>query len=205
MGQGRLDVTGNSEEIRRAACDLVSKLQEGDEFIGVSLPVFWLPNNIGTNGGFLTQCRNAAARGAIVRRVFLIDERLLDKHLRAIVSTQLSSVASLDPVSRSRFAVRYRLLSSEQRRAQVAAGRHFGLLVKEGATTSMSPVYDGDDNLVTLRFRSGARHVDGLREIFEDLWSKAMPLADLRLQNSAVDVDVLATSAAPLCAQAPAV
>lgn len=179
LADGRFDVSGPTEDIRRAAYALLGTLQAGDEFDTVTLPAFWLPRNIGSNGRFLTMCRNAAARGATVRRVFLIDETYADEHLQGIVSAQLAAVASLDAASRPRFAVRYWPMSVAQRDAYVAAGRHFGLLVKEGAATSMTPVYDAHDTLVSLRFRSCERDVRGLVDTFNLCWAEGRPLDDL--------------------------
>src|SRR5262249_50841768 len=136
--------------------------------------------------------RNAAARGAYVRRVFLLtDQELSQKYMQAIASAQLSGAAGLDSACRSNFAVRYVLLTEAERRQYVASGKHFGLLVKEGCAISMSPVYDADEKLVTLRFRSGPRHVDGLREIFDHLWGVGRPLADLKLPTSSIDIDLV--------------
>jgi serine/threonine protein kinase len=183
MMKGTFDVSGSPADIRDAAYALLGALGEEDEFVTISLPAFWYPGNIGINGRFLSMCRNAAARGASVKRVFLLDEHLTDKYLQQIVAAQLNATSDLEVSARSRFVVRYLAMSPEQRQQLVAAGRHFGLLVKEGDRIAMSPVYDENDVLVTLRFRSGRNQVEGLREVFESLWDKARPLVDLRLAS----------------------
>jgi hypothetical protein len=179
MGKGIFDASGSSSEIRSAAYALLRTLGQGDQFVTVSIPTFWFPENIGINGRFLSMCRNAAARGASVRRVLLTTPDLSDPHLEEIVTAQLNAAADLEPSQRANFAVRYLPLTTDQRRALVASGRHFGLLVKGGDRIAMFPVYD-DDRLVTLRFRSGERQVAGLRESFDTIWNMAKSLVDLR-------------------------
>jgi serine/threonine protein kinase len=183
LSHGVYDVSGNTK-MRRAAVTLLGGLGPGDEFMTVSVLPFWYPENMGTNGRFLSMCRNAAFRGAVVRRVFLLDESPSDPHLNAIVSAQLNAVESLEPEVRPRFCVRYLTVNPEQRRRFVLRGRHFGLFVKDGHEIVMSPVYDAKDCLTELRFRSGLRHQDGgLRHIFDSFWSDAKPLADLTLTH----------------------
>jgi serine/threonine protein kinase len=189
MAKGVLDVSGSPEDIRYAACRLLRTLRAGDEFFTISHPAFWFPDNIGTNGRFLTMCRNAAARGALVRRVLLIRDDLSDPHLEAIVAAQLNAAAELDPTVRSNFVVRYVLMSDEARRKLVTKGRHFGLLVRGRDRIAMFPVYDTNGRLVTLRFRSGVRQVEGLQETFESIWSAGKPLVDLQLPSATNDLD----------------
>jgi serine/threonine protein kinase len=196
MSNGVFDVSGSPHDIRAAANQFIAALGEGDEFVTVTLPPFWFPHNIGTNGRFLSMCRNAAARRASVRRVFLLDETLSDRYLQEIVSAQLRAVADLDPSVKSNFAVRYLPMSAEKRRRLVASGRHFGLLVKGGVRIAMFPIYDTNERLVTLRFRSEPGHVEGLREKFEAIWSEARPLVDLRLPTSTQNIDALGDAGA---------
>jgi serine/threonine protein kinase len=181
MNNGVFDISGSSNDIRSAAFSLIGALGDGDEFFGLSLPVFWAPENIGINGRFLSMTRNAAARGARVKRVFLLQEGFKDRHLRPIVAAQLNAVADLDPSMRANYGVRFVVMSAETRRQLVASGKHFGLLVKDRDQISMSPVYGSNDLLVTLRFRAGARPAAGLRETFDRIWSYARPLVDLKL------------------------
>jgi serine/threonine protein kinase len=191
MGKGVFDASGSPSDIRSAAYALLRTLGAGDEFVTVSLPAFWFPENIGTNGRFLSMCRNAAARGASVKRVLLINEDLSDPHLQEIVAAQLNAAADLDTAVRANFAIRYLPMSPEKRRRLVASGKHFGLLVKGGDRVAMSPVYDTNEMLVTLRFRSGLQQVEGLREAFEAIWTDARPLVDLRLPTASLNLDVI--------------
>jgi hypothetical protein len=191
LRDGIYDASGDPHDMRSAANNLLGTLREGDEFVTVSLPAFWFPGNIGINGRFLSMCRNAAARGARVKRVLLINEDLSDQHLAEIVSAQLNATVDLDSAARPNFAIRYLLLSADRRRKLIASGKHFGLLTKDGEQIAMSPVYDTSDQLVTLRFRSGPRQVDGLRAAFEKIWNDARPLADLRLPQDSDALDAI--------------
>jgi serine/threonine protein kinase len=193
MTKGVLDANGSASDIRSAAYALLSTLGAGDQFVTVSLPAFWYPDNIGINGRFLSMCRNAAARGASIKRVFLIDD-LSDKYLQQIVAAQLDAVVDIDPSLRPNFAVRYVRMSSEELRQYIANGKHFGLLVKGGERIAMSPVYDTNNALVSLRFRSGLREVEGLQETFKTIWSTAKPLVDLRLPTTSLNLDVVEKS-----------
>jgi hypothetical protein len=180
MSHGVFDASGSPSDIRSAAYALLRTLGHGDEFVTVSIPAFWFPENIGINGRFLSMCRNAAARGASVRRVLLIKADLSDPYLEEIITAQLNAAGDLEASQRTNFAVRYLPIAADQRRALVATGKHFGLLVTGGDRIAMFPVYDIDDRLVTLRFRSGERQVEGLRESFDTIWKQAKSLVDLR-------------------------
>lgn len=194
MNKGVFDASGSATDIRSAASALLAALGAGDEFLTVSLPAFWHPDNIGINGRFLSRCRKAAADGAYIRRVFLIDEKdLSNPYIQKIVAAHLDAVADIDPSLRPNFSIRYVLMSAEERRRYVANGKHFGLLVKGNDRIAMWPVYDANDALVSLRFRSGPRQVEGLREAFDEIWSdaRARPLVDLRLSSESLDLDLL--------------
>ncbi|HUG16838.1 MAG TPA: protein kinase [Thermomicrobiales bacterium] len=187
MAKGVFDISGSSKDIRNAAYSMVGALGEGDEFLALSLPCFWNPDNIGINGRFLSMNRNAAMRGARVRRIFLLEEGFSDRHLHDIVAAQFAVANDIELSRRANYGVRYLVVSAETRRQMLAGGKHFGLLIKAGDHTAMFPVYGENDMLVTLRFRSGPPHVDGLREIFETVWPRARPLVDLRLAAGGVD------------------
>jgi serine/threonine protein kinase len=184
MSRGVFDATGSPDDIKSAAYKFLRPLGAGDEFVTVSLPAFWFPQNIGINGRFLSMCRNAAARGACVKRVLLINEDLSDPYLQEIVAAQLDAAGDLDPSAKSNFTIRYKLVTADERRRLVAIGKHFGLLVKGSERIALSPIYDANDNLVTLCFRSGRRQVEGLHEAFEQIWSESKPLVDLRLRTT---------------------
>lgn len=189
LKRGTFDIGGSANDIRGAAHALLGALStSGDEFVALALPSFWSPENIGVNGRFLSMTRNAAARGARIRRVFLLEESFSDKYLHQIVSAQLNAMADLDVTSRQNYEVRYVVMSHEKRQQVIGEGKTFGLLVKGGDQIAMFPVFAGD-LLVTLRFRSGAQHVAGLKETFESVWSWARPLVDLRLPPAALPVD----------------
>lgn len=191
LSRGFYDASGSPDIMRWAANALLNTLGTGDRYVTISLPAFWYPDNIGTNGRFLSMCRNAAKRGAIVQRVLMLDPTLADPHLQQIVNAQLAAVSDLEPAERERFAVRYVLTNPEQRRHMLSTGKQFGLLVKGDTQIGMWPVYDSRDNLVTLRFRSGPRQTEGLYAAFEDMWGKASPLVDLVLPNASFNHNAL--------------
>ncbi len=196
MSNGVFDVSGNSSDIRFAASALLRPLRSGDEFLTISLLPFWYPHNIGSNGRFLSNCRNAAAHGATIKRVFLlVEEDLANPYLEQIVAAQLSAAADLDPTVKPNFSVRYAPVSSDDRNKLIAQGKHFGLLVNGGQPIAMWPVYNAKDELVTLRFRSGLRQVEGLRKAFEDVWAQSYPLADLCLPSANRPIDALLENA----------
>jgi serine/threonine protein kinase len=178
MCKGVFDISGTSHEIRNAAYALISMLGRGDAFVAISLPCFWSRENILMDGKFLTMSMNAAARGARLRRVFLLDTDLTDPDLREILSAQLTAIADLDESVRKHYQVRYVRMSAERRKRFAASGKHFGMLIKDGDRISMFPVYDGE-LLVTLRFRSDPRYTEGLVETFESLWEQAQPVDEL--------------------------
>jgi len=178
MSKGVFDISGTSHEIRSAAYSLIATLQRADSLVAISVPRYWSRQNIFTNGKYLTMNLNAAARGARIRRLLLVDTELSDAELPEIVQAQVNGRADLDESVRENYQVRYVAMSARQRDRLIANGRHFAMLIKDGDRISMFPVYDGE-RLVTLRFRSDPRYAEGLVEAFEILWEEARPLEEL--------------------------
>jgi serine/threonine protein kinase len=178
MTKGVFDIRGTSHDIRSAAHALISKLGRGDALIAVSIPRFWSAENILMDGKYLTMNLNAAARGARIRRLFLLDSKLTDANLDQMVAAQLNGVADLDEAARENYQVRYVQMSPSRRNKFIATGKHFAMLIKDGDRISMFPVYDGE-RLVMLRFRSDPAYAEGLVEVFEELWEEAPSLSEL--------------------------
>ncbi len=178
MTKGVFDISGTSHEIRSAAYALIRLLYQGDSLVSISIPRFWSAQNILMNGKYLTMNLNAAARGARIRRLFLLDTELSDADLPEIVQAQVNGLADLDESVRENYQVRYVAMKARQRDRLIANGRHFAMLIKDGDRISMFPVYDGE-RLVTLRFRSDPRYAEGLVETFEMLWEDAKSLEEL--------------------------
>jgi hypothetical protein len=184
MAQGAFSLSGDTEDLRGAASRLLRALGPGDEYLSISVPRFWWPENIGINGRFLTMNRNAAALGARVRRVFLIgDDDLNDPYLKQIVAAQLQVAKDLG--YSDRYWVRFTPTTPEVREQMLRAGRHFGLLVKGGDHIAMYPSYGASGRLTKLRFLA-KRDAQHLRDAFDQLALSSNPLVDLKLK--AIDV-----------------
>jgi len=69
------EIFGDREEIIDSLIRYLSVLGKGDQYFTVTLPEYWLPNNLGINGRFLTMNKVMASRGVIIRRVFLLTKQ----------------------------------------------------------------------------------------------------------------------------------
>ena len=71
---GHYEIYGDREEIIDSLVRYLSVLEPGDQYLTVTKPAFWTPQNLGINGRFLTMNKVMATKGVIVRRVFLLTE-----------------------------------------------------------------------------------------------------------------------------------
>lgn len=177
MASGVYDVGGDPNAIRGTAASLMSALVRGDKFVSISIPQFWAPENMGIQGRFMSKTREAIERGVIVQRVFLLDERMDDPHLKEIVAAHQAIAVDLNYPSN--FGARYLQISKAEREHFVRSGKHFGLFLCDGSPTAMFPGYRPNGSLQSLRFRVEPAIVEGLRRLFEREYDRAMPLADL--------------------------
>ena len=69
--RGVFDLPGSHEEIVLEMSRFLSFLDKGDQYVTISQPSFWLPQNLGVKGRFLAMNIRAAKSGAEIRRVFL--------------------------------------------------------------------------------------------------------------------------------------
>jgi len=68
------EIYGAREDIIDSLVRYLSVLEKGDQYLTVTKPAYWTPQNLGINGRFLTMNKVMATKGVIVRRVFLLTE-----------------------------------------------------------------------------------------------------------------------------------
>ena len=140
MGKGVHDMFGDHEDIVSGMTSLMSSLGPGDEYLTISIPLFWTQRNMGVDGRFLSMNKVAATRGATIRRVFLITEK--DRHeipeFDSIMNAQRDAANELQ--NRGYYASDWELekkryyvgahteVTSKQREHLVRTGKHVGLI-----------------------------------------------------------------------------
>ena len=176
MAKGIYDLTGDHEDLVGTLTQYLRLLGSGDEYLTVSVPRFWHPENLGINGRFLSMNRLIAQGGASVRRVFLITdkEKTKDKFLGEIVAAQLRFQKQ---AGSEKCYLGYRPVKDDERAIMIREGKHFGLLIKDRIPVAMFPVYRDDGLLVTIRFRAGQNFVGNLRGTYFEQERQATPLA----------------------------
>jgi serine/threonine protein kinase len=177
--RGTFVVSGKSADIQYWSTKLVSALSTGDKFLAVTLPKYWWPQNIGFEDIFLSMTRKAAHRGAIIKRVFVLDDSsLTDPYLQDIVTAQINVQAELgEPAN---YEVRFVRMTDAERAKLEADGHHFGLLITRTEQIAMYPSYNAAGDLTSLVFRKSAGGNE-LRAVFQNLMSEARPLNELSL------------------------
>ncbi|MGA9115885.1 MAG: phosphotransferase [Bacteroidota bacterium] len=190
MANGNWDLIGDHETIVSALTQFIAGLQAGDQYFTVSTSTFWLPQNLGVNGRFLSMNRLAAQDGAVIRRVFLVTEHEIDTdcHLRRVLRTHLREMDDLEKtgVTTAKSAIEeggyftgVRIVPEKERDDRLRRGEHYGLIVRGSARVIMYPIYREDRKLVALQFRSGPA-TEGRIEQLRSALEKARPLSDFR-------------------------
>jgi serine/threonine protein kinase len=192
MSHDVCDLRGDHETLVSAVTQYVSILGHGDKYLTISTPAYWLPQNLGLQGRFLSMNKLAAQSGATIRRIFMVTKAELenDNHLRSVLAFHLEEMDELRKAGvqtdQSRIAAGgyytcVRVVESEERRqAMIREGLHFGLIIKGRYKIIMYPVYREDQTLVTMQFRVGEGVIGPLEQKFEEILTTAEPLETYR-------------------------
>jgi len=197
MSQGSWDLIGDHEAIVGALAQYTAGLRAGDQYHTISTATYWLPQNLGVNGRFLSMNRLAAQAGAVIRRVFLVtqDELETDRSLRRILKAHLREMDELEQtgVTTARAEIEgggyftgVWIVSEREREKRLRRGEHYGLVIRNNHRVIMHPIYREDRQMVAVQFRSGAATEGRLEQVRLAL-TQARPLAEFReLLNDAV-------------------
>ncbi len=181
LTQGIYDLYGEHDELVSALTQYVNFLEPGDEYLTVTVPQFWWPQNVGINGRFVAITKVAALRGATIRRIFAVNENDLatDIWLPQILQAQMKAVNEVSNYPTSgRYEAHVLAVDVETRRRMTSDGSHFGLLLKGDDAVAIYPRYREDGLLVGIQFRSGRAMAQTLREDFERFETRATILRE---------------------------
>ncbi len=181
LTQGVYDLAGEHDELVAALTQYVNFLEPGDEYLTVTVPQFWWPQNVGINGRFVAITKVAALRGAIIRRIFAVNEDDLatDMWFPKILEAQMKAVNEVSTYQTSgRYEAHILAVDIETRRRMTSDGSHFGLLLKGDDAVAIYPRYREDGLLVGIQFRSGRAMAQTLREEFELFEGRAVILRE---------------------------
>jgi serine/threonine protein kinase len=181
MSRGVCDLAGDHEIIVVGLTQFVDMLGKGDEYLTVTVPRFWWPDNLGANGRFLDMNAMAADRGAIIRRLFMIAPADL-KHpdFALVVESQMHVLKQMKELTISGiYEVRVMEISEQELSQTLKQRDHFGLLVKGGVEGEIViyPEYRENGSLKVVRFLADQNLGEELRLKFEDYWhERGVPL-----------------------------
>jgi serine/threonine protein kinase len=172
-----IDIYGDPEEIRYMGTAFMSAMGPGSMFLSVARHRFWWPGNIGIDDMFLSMTKRAAKRGAVIKRVFLLDQAAFsDQWLPDIIKAQRRVVQELGCISN--YCVRFRAFDPSEEPLSVGESRFFALFASEKEQIAMYPTYMDNGQLHGLRFRNGHAEAAALRQQFENCMRDSRPLSD---------------------------
>ncbi len=133
--------------------------------------------------------RGAAERCATIRRVFIITQEELknDKQLAPIMHSHVEMMNALATQYRAKgkefegggLFTGFMLVNSEQERATLLeSGGHFGLIVREGCSILLSPMYGKDGTIFEVQFRAANELIENRIEQFNGLLRRSRPLEE---------------------------
>jgi serine/threonine protein kinase len=170
MTNGVRDISGDHDEIVSGLTRYLSMLKPGDQYLAVTIPDFWSPQNLGINGRFLTMNRLIAERGVVIKRLFLVTQEEWDArsaprggaadrdpnhrvtlfrdvaaaHLK--VRTQLPDPKQID--------LRYLIVPEDMRTEFLKNDFHKGVWISGGSAVTILPVYKNKGRRIrTVRMR----------------------------------------------------
>jgi serine/threonine protein kinase len=185
------EILGDREEIINSLLRYLSVLENGDEYLTVTSPQFWMPDNLGVNGRFLTLNVMMAQRGVQIKRVFLLTEsdrinpetlKILNAHLNAMKELPKDvTIATKEPVGASEkiFYTGFVLVTDEYRQEVVDSGCNVAIWKrKSGEMMSITfNIRPGSNQIGKVRFSSSPAQLKFLAE-FQSRINEAKPLAE---------------------------
>jgi|GEM_PF-1974449 len=177
LANGMLNVVGERESIVAGVTRYLSVLEEGDEYLAVTIPQFWSERNAGLNGRYISMNLELARRGVVVRRVFLIDRRDIgSERVNKLLLKHQAVRELLPPERRDNFKVRFKLIDAEEIADVVRRGEHCGVWIKKGSAVHVTPIYDDAYVIRVIRIRQAEADPDVLRAEFERRFDCAAPI-----------------------------
>jgi len=187
MQRGLYEIAGDHEEIARGLTQFLSLLGQGDQYLTVTIPSFWHPQNLGINGRFLTMNRLAAQRGVALKRIFLLTEEdeQNDKHLKEILSSHHRVMSELNGMGVSTeklgkgFYTGVKKMEPEEREGHLNDSHHFGLWRRDEDEVMIVPIYrEKDGNIVSTRFWSSPDRASDLKSLLAQWLQDSVPLLE---------------------------
>lgn len=160
-----IDISGNHDELVRCLCKYLSVLEKGDLLIDFTVPWFWLGNNAGINGRFLSMNKLLARKRVTINRLFMTcNEDTTDSEVQEIVKAHVRAAEQIGTEFLSTMFVQ---VDSLVRAKRIREGWHRTVIVKKGNRPILAvPVYDEDNNLRTIRFLSSQKRRDDFMRLF---------------------------------------
>ncbi len=191
------EILGDREEIINSLLRYLSVLENGDEYLTVTSPQFWMPDNLGINGRFLTLNMMMAQRGVQIKRVFLLTEsdkdnsettRILQAHLNAMkeLHAKAVTIGTPEPVigGGKVFYTGFVIVSDDYRQELVDSGCNVAIWKrKSGEMMSITfSIRPGTNQIGKVRFSSSPAQLKFLAE-FQSRINEARPLAEYFLMT----------------------
>lgn len=144
---GHIEIFGNRDRIIRSLCRIIGLAGEGDEYCTMTIPHYWLDQNLGPLGRFLTMNKHRVRKGLTIRRLFLVDDpnfHLLEADEQQMLIDHLEAVDDVaDSYARGRskgkFDVKVRVVDPEAINRFERDGRTVGFLKRHSNGNSSGP------------------------------------------------------------------
>ena len=202
MRAGHREILGDREDIINGLLRYLSVLDQGDEYLTVTSPEFWMPDNLGINGRFLTLNMMLAQRGVQIKRVFHLTEsdksnddvlKIINAHLSATKELEGKGVTvnSPEPAKGSGkvFYTGFVMVTDDFRRDIVNSGRNVAIWKRKNDSKVMSITFHirpGSNQIGKVRFSSSPANGRFLAE-FESRVNEAKPLSQFLLRGPATE------------------
>jgi len=180
----------------------MSAFQPGDQYLTVSVPWFWWPDNLGRNGRFLSVNKQVIKKGATVRRVFfLTNAEHGDKEVASILGAHATMLDEIDsetvknPVNTTQMELEaggvftgVRIVEKQQRQAMIRAQVHAGVWIRGERVALALPFYSEDKRrLIAVHLRPGDTSAGRVREDFVKRYLEASLEIRFFLRQQRVD------------------
>ncbi len=157
------EVRGSHDELVLRYSEFLAMIGPTDEYLAISMPWFWYPDNIGIRGRGLELNRRLVHKGTTLRRVFMIsEEELADEYTLQVLQAHAEMVNELAANTESEpfntqcpqldaggIYAGVIILPSEERDKMFSDYPHGGLSANGNTARFLVPVFDRDKRQLT--------------------------------------------------------
>jgi serine/threonine protein kinase len=193
LRDGRIVITGDHDSIVSRLSAYLAAVGPDCRYDTVSTTRFWLKQNLGVRGRFLSMNFEAARKGAHLRRIFLLcDADRTSVESVAVLKSQLEMQATFNRLRGAgaclgEIETFFRIKSQQDIELLIRNGAHRGVWIRGDSTITLTPDYSSKQTITSVRIERHPLSDKTTTEWFDTFRDGAIPLDESWARHAAWD------------------